>query len=936
MRASACLIAGLSLSIAVQAQQPPAPAAQPPQTPTFRAGVDLLTVDATVVDGEGRQVEDLAATEFTVQVDGQRRQVVSAEYIKHETALRTVGGLPEPRRDTPAPGDVYFSTNAGRPGPGGRYIVVMVDQGNIRAGLGRATMREAVRFLDRLNPNDYVAAIAIPGPGPVVDFTVEHDKVREALLSIVGQASPTRGRFYFSITEALAIVEHSDAVLRAQVVLRECGGILVSAAELERCERDLEQEAGEFMIDLRRRTQLSLRAMRDVLRNLSAVDVPKSVILISEALVLERDYGAVDEIAAIAADSRASIDVMLLDVSPVDASESRRPTTPREDRELQVQGLEALAGLSRGSLHRIAGSATAAFDRIARALAGYYLIAVEARPSDRDGRRHRVEVRTSRRGLAVLSRRGFLAPVSGTSGTSSAEDAVSSALRAPGLRTEIPIRLATWTYKEPGTTRVRLVVAADIERLADQSLEYVTGLMVSDANGRSVATPVEPRTLTTAVGDPGAAVYRGAITVEPGRYRVRLAVSDKDGRVGSVDRVVDAFHVDGTSLMIGDLLVATAPQDDQGTMAPAVDPRIDGDALAALLEIYGPAAEVGAVEATLEITPRVEDARPIATVPMSVAGTRAAEIHAAQVQVGTATLPPGEYLARAVLREGGTPRGHVVRPFRILPRGAGGATPILIPRELAATILATVSVSDRSALMTEDGLRPVLTFAAEGKPAALQNAIAGGTPGKLGPAALAALEAGDQALAGFLRGLDWYVQGQRERAAQQFQTAMQLAPAFAPARLFLGLSMVDSGRFREGAALLQSVPARAAPWAGRVAGEAWLQAGMPEMAVEPFQRAADAGDAAVVRALALAYVAANRQNEALPLLVKHLSAEPADEAALVAGVYALYSRHLAEPQPATLAADRELAAKWARAYTAAKGPAQGLVSAWAAYLGGLK
>ncbi len=72
----------------------------------------------------------------------------------------------------------------------------------------------------------------------------------------------------------------------------------------------------------------------------------------------------VDEIAAVAADVRASLDVMLLDVPSVDVSESQRPTTPREDRDLQVRGLESLAGVARGALHRIISSGDQAFTRV--------------------------------------------------------------------------------------------------------------------------------------------------------------------------------------------------------------------------------------------------------------------------------------------------------------------------------------------------------------------------------------------------------------------------------------------------------------------------------------------------------------------------------------------------------------------------------------------
>ncbi len=52
------------------------------QQPIFRTGIEILTVDATVVDRDGRQITDLKATEFEVEVDGDPRPVVSAEYVK--------------------------------------------------------------------------------------------------------------------------------------------------------------------------------------------------------------------------------------------------------------------------------------------------------------------------------------------------------------------------------------------------------------------------------------------------------------------------------------------------------------------------------------------------------------------------------------------------------------------------------------------------------------------------------------------------------------------------------------------------------------------------------------------------------------------------------------------------------------------------------------
>jgi hypothetical protein len=85
--------------------QPP-PTAPGDQTPVFRTGVEVLPIDVTVLDREGRQVVDLTAAEFLVEVDGRPRKVLSAEYIKQYDPL--LAGQRRPtfdnraRRPTPA------------------------------------------------------------------------------------------------------------------------------------------------------------------------------------------------------------------------------------------------------------------------------------------------------------------------------------------------------------------------------------------------------------------------------------------------------------------------------------------------------------------------------------------------------------------------------------------------------------------------------------------------------------------------------------------------------------------------------------------------------------------------------------------------------------------------------------------------------------------
>src|SRR6516164_9417840 len=54
------------------------------QQPTFRTGVDVITVDVGAIDGRGQPVTDLHAPEFTVKVDGQERRVISADLVKYQ------------------------------------------------------------------------------------------------------------------------------------------------------------------------------------------------------------------------------------------------------------------------------------------------------------------------------------------------------------------------------------------------------------------------------------------------------------------------------------------------------------------------------------------------------------------------------------------------------------------------------------------------------------------------------------------------------------------------------------------------------------------------------------------------------------------------------------------------------------------------------------
>ena len=286
---------------------------------------------------------------------------------------------------------------------------------------------------------------------------------------------------------------------------------------------------------------------------------------------------------------------------------------------------------------------------------------------------------------------------------------MTQALRSPLPVNDLPLKLATWTYKEPGTKRVRVLVSTEAERLASQSLTYTVGVAIVGKDGRGVSLPVDAKTLTAKRDDPGTAVFSGMIAVDPGEYRVIVSMADSDGKVGSVSRTVTAFQMDGPGVSLGDLMVSAADPGGAAVIEPAIEPHVTGP-MSALMEAY--AVDGSGLEAVLEIVTS-ENGAPLAAVPMSINPGRTPEIANASAQFNTSVLPPGRYLARGVVKKDGKPAGHLLRRFRIVEASSTEAAPSasLIPNDMAVLLLGALPNFDRKVLLSPAALAAAYTSA---------------------------------------------------------------------------------------------------------------------------------------------------------------------------------------------------------------------------------
>lgn len=361
-----------------------------------RSGVDLVIIDATVVQRDGTPLPDLQADDFTVKVDGKVRRMLSVQFVRFGASPAPASEA-VPRVDTPPRSTLEQDSSA-------RLVVIVFDSGNIRAGIGRDAIQSVAPFLDRLHPADQVALLTIPPPGPGVEFTTDHARVRSALGLMAGSVNSSATRFNIGLSEAREIARGSREAL-TKVRLRECRGERPGGG----CDAIVEAEARRIWGEAQERARASLNGLHLLLRHLEQVTGPKTILLFTEGLAADRFTPELRNVALNAGRARATLYVLHLDTPLYEsASGMRAPISAFEDSDITNDGVRTLATATRGAYLRVIASPANALARIEREMSGYYLIGIEASTQDRDGKPHRIEVRVGRRELTVRHRREFV------------------------------------------------------------------------------------------------------------------------------------------------------------------------------------------------------------------------------------------------------------------------------------------------------------------------------------------------------------------------------------------------------------------------------------------------------------------------------------------------------------------------------------------------
>jgi VWFA-related protein len=707
----------VALSIVVpraQVQDGPQPRTiAPGDWPTFRAGTRLATIDAVVVDAQGRQVTDLKPSDFEILERGATPTIHQAPYVR-------VGGRDGTATTSAAPARPTATVPRSRPLATGaigatgrvstvanpRVLAIVVDDLGLSFESTAYVRTMLTRYVEtQVEPGDLVAIIRTAGGvGTLQQFTTDRRLLTAAIDRVRWSFQSRAGVAAFA-----AVTPDSSTSAFTKRHLNPAEPPPPFGVDIERERADL-ASAG------------SLGALEYVLRGIEDLPGRKSVVFVSEGMDLgirdhkaNRVWSTFTRVMDRA--NRAGVVVYTVDARGLQTglmTGEDDPQTPkvsmgngsntdpaqinavvlkgRSDRMRDLldtqESLVYMAQQTGGFAVLNTNDLNGGLGRIVGDTRGYYLIGFETLiPTGVPWDPNDVRVRVRRPGLKVRARRGLFGPADPKLQKESVTpDPLVAAALSPFQSGAIDVRLTTLfahDAKEGSYVRslffvdpagLTFVDGPDGRRDADLTLLL---LGIGD-NGRAVGqaridVPLRLDAAAYQLLQQRGLLYSARLPMKtPGGYQIRAAVQDARSKaVGSSAQFVEIPKVGKGQLALSGVVMMDVASAAPGTStAVATDALSDGVLGEPALKIFRPGAEVAytceiydggkheagglATTATL-----LRDGRPVFRSPPASVKASVADAEVRSVPIG-GRLSLGEKL----------PRGSYTLQVSVAPEGA--------------------------------------------------------------------------------------------------------------------------------------------------------------------------------------------------------------------------------------------------------------------------
>ena len=560
--ATACAVAALGLLLGADTALI---ARQQPQ-PTFRSGVTLVTVDVTVLDKDGTPVPNLTAGDFEVKLNGKTQPVRVLTFVQAASG------------DTPATVDARGvavasqgrqATSNAAPAGERRVFVILVDDLSFAPLQGKKLFAAAERFVGGLPASD-LAGLATTTGAVAVNPTVDRAAIRGALGKVVGDFNDPRTMVRVDgpsvgIGEALAVDSGDDGALQ-RLIARECfNGGIQPGVRSEQLIGDSPCAGEAFAIARRNAALAKANTARQVKAYLSVIGAMRSasgikhLVILSDGLAAQYELSSLTPIAKAAAEAGVQLSLLIEDPDALNLSDPGRsasigggetysqhdsgaPKRRSEDGLMFVSGVQTVADITGGNFYRVIGDPDPFFEKVKVAASAVYRLGVEPLPDTAPGRAFAVVATVKKAGLTAHANRHAVAP--GPAAVVPVEEQLRAAIGSGTPLYNVPISLATALRRslpKPGEAaaalpkgQIDLGVNIEIPASAKAPLTTMFGLIDDFGAIKS------GRRVVTEAPDAGGYRLTFSLPVAPGKYKLRFAVADASGSVGSVETAVTA------------------------------------------------------------------------------------------------------------------------------------------------------------------------------------------------------------------------------------------------------------------------------------------------------------------------------------------------------------------------------------------------------------
>ncbi len=211
----------------------------------------------------------------------------------------------------------------------------------------------------------------------------------------------------------------------------------------------------------------------------------------------------------------------------------------------------------------------AALDKLDQQLSNYYILGFQSTNPKRDGSYRKIVIKTNVKGVALRHREGYLDrnPVD-ILASSKQEKGLLTALSTPGAIKRVPVDFRPiYFYDSPKSARVLIESRIRLEKIAFRKRG---GQMGADLNVMGIAyaedgsiaarfsetLPVNFDKENEASLRMRSLAYRSYVKLRPGKYRLKLAVSDDSDNVGSTEKSVEIPPFPNTGIAISSVVLA--------------------------------------------------------------------------------------------------------------------------------------------------------------------------------------------------------------------------------------------------------------------------------------------------------------------------------------------------------------------------------------------